>query len=252
MPRLALLLAVLAAAPVRAGFLNLTDLTPGGSGTAVGELDGIGVTIAITTEGANFQFSPAVGGDSFARSHLDGTSVQYSYGNIYSPSQALGDQLGYTSVGQSDTTAIVRITFDSAVLNPVFHVANVDLLQFDFTPTAGLAGLSLLSGNGDGSEGLMVVGNVIRDANPSGAAWEPTDPPPTTGSRSAYGSVQILGTFTELTINVIKPNNSGADGGSFTLSTSPPATTGVPEPSTLALLAAGAISALAYGRLRRK
>ncbi|MFM7790286.1 MAG: PEP-CTERM sorting domain-containing protein, partial [Microcystis panniformis] len=88
----------------------------------------------------------------------------------------------------------------------------------------------------------------IADANPStGFGVSPFTPPPTTGARSAYGSVALLGTFSTLNIK-LQGNPSltfAADGGSFMISTT------VPEPSTvLSLLTLGTLGAAST--LKRK
>ena len=170
----------------------------------------------------------------FDASVINGTSPQYSYSNIYSPSAPLADQFGYDQFGDRMGTARVTINFASAILNPVFHVANLDSSQYDFSATPGVS-LLLLSGNGGGGDGLSVSGDVVLDANPHTILGQAvTDPPITTGNRSAYGSVQLTGTFTTLTFDVTL-GAGGGDGGSFTLSE----VRAVPEPSSLALLACG-------------
>ena len=244
-PQLIALLAFIGAAssnPASAGFLDITSLTPGTSGSFSGTLGGVGVAGTISTTAPHFEFS-ATGSD-FFNSTIDNTSTQYSYGNIYTPSIPLTDRVGYASYDGTRNTATITINFTSAVTNPVFHVANLDSMQYDFSATAGLAGLALLSGNGGGGDGILVAGDVIKDANPLTAIGQPpTDQPLTSGARSAYGSVLLEGTFTSLTINVDNPGSAG-DGGSFTLST-------IPEPSTLALAGIGGFSGL-IGAWRRR
>ena len=123
--------------------------------------------------------------------------------------------------------------------------ANLDSMIYDFSPTAGLNGLTLLSGNGGAdSDGLAVNGLIVEDANPltivgvSPAAPVPTEPT----ARSGYGSVQLLGTFTSLDIALRQnPGTGGGDGNAFTISTAMETT---PEPaSALGLLALGAVAA---------
>jgi hypothetical protein len=119
---------------------------------------------------------------------------------------------------------------------------------YDFSdPSNGSIALSLLSGNGGGGDGLTVdtTNKIIADVNPfTGVGLSPFTPPPTTGARSAYGSVALLGTFSTLTIK-LQGNPSLADGGSFMISTT------VPEPSTvLSLLTLGTLGAAST--LKRK
>jgi hypothetical protein len=122
----------------------------------------------------------------------------------------------------------------------VFHVANLDGAVYNFSPTSGLNSIGLLNGNGGSGDGLIVdpIALTLTDGNPSTMIGLPTTvPPPTTGARSAYGSVLLPGTFSSLVFDVIPALGTLGDGGSFTLS----AMGIVPEPSTYAL----ALSALA-------
>jgi hypothetical protein len=122
---------------------------------------------------------------------------------------------------------------------------------YDFSdPSNGSIALNLLSGNGGGGDGLTVdtTNKIIADANPfTGVGLSPFTPPPATGTRSAYGSVALLGTFSTLNIK-LQGNPSltlAGDGGSFMISTT------VPEPtSTLGLLALGTLGAAST--LKRK
>jgi len=78
-----------------------------------------------------------------------------------------------------------------------------------------LAGLVLLQGNSGGGDGIQVVGDIIKDSNPStGVAQAYSDHPLMTGSRSAYGSVLLEGTFYSLVIENTTLNHNG-DGGMF-------------------------------------
>ena len=87
------------------------------------------------------------------------------------------------------------------------------------------------------------------DLNPNTlVGQDPATPPLTSGPRSAYGSVELLGTISTLTFNVSSVTANG-DGGSFTLSTSE-----VPEPSSLvlALTATACLAAFAGRQLRKR
>jgi hypothetical protein len=247
MPRFVAVLAMLGvglctASPANAGqFLDLTSVTPGTSGIFAGTLGGVSVTGAITKPTANFEIE--VIGTMYSESVINNTSPQYSYKSIYTPSTPLTDQVGYASLANTLNNATITIHFGSAITDPVFQVANLDAMHYDFSPTTGLKGLSLLSGNGGGGDGILVSGKVIADADSRTVVpQDPTVPPPTTPTpRSAYGSVELLGTFTSLTIDVSNSAHDGGDGGSFTLSL-----LAVPEPSTLVLAVTGGIFGLAY------
>ena len=233
----------------RAGsFLELTAVTPGTSGTFAGTLNGVMVTGAITANDGSYRWN-LMGLASWDNSVTNNTSPQYSYSNIYTPSIPLTDQVGYDKFASSGT-ATVTITFGSSVTDPVFHVANLDASADTFSLTGGLTGLSLLSGNGGGGDGLGVSGNTVLDLNPNtGVGQDPSSPPLTSGPRSAYGSVELLGTISTLTFVVSYPGLPPGDGGSFTLSTSSAA---VPEPSSLALFfVAGGLSGIGFLWSRR-
>ncbi|MDJ0579384.1 PEP-CTERM sorting domain-containing protein [Crocosphaera sp.] len=267
-----------------ATFLDLDTVSPGTSGTGsfTGTLGGVDVTGSLLSGGSSAYNIRAIGStfadsvidiaiDRLVRTHklyFKGTgnreqgtekcpnsfgdcynsSPQYSYPNIYTPFELLTDQVGY---GKSPTTeaAILEIEFSEVVTNPIFHVTNLDRMVYDFTPSGlTLGDLTLLSGNGGNGDGLALdtTNPWIVDANPNTlAAVAPSVAPPTTGNRSAYGSVQLNGTFTTLTINLISnPANLSGDGGAFTISLDediPP----VPESSPLAML--GVIGTIAMG-----
>ena len=234
-------------------FLDLNTFTPGGPGTGTfaGTLGGVNVTGSILAGGGpNFTIA-GINPTSWEGTTIDNTTPQYSYSSIYTPSQSLGDRVGYTMFNQTGQTATLKIQFSSPVTNPTFHVANLDGMIYDFSdPSNGSIALNLLSGNGGGGDGLTVdtTNKIIADANPfTGVGLSPFTPPPTTGTRSAYGSVALLGTFSTLNIK-LQGNPSltlAGDGGSFIISTT------VPEPtSTLSLLALGTLGAGAT--LKRK
>jgi hypothetical protein len=234
-------------------FLDLAAVTPGTSGTFTGTLNGVAVTGAITSNDGSYMFNPTgpSTGSGYGNSVTNNTSPQYSYSNIYTPSIPLTDQVGYV-VGPFSGTATVTITFGSAVTDPVFQVANLDTSQDTFSLSGGLTGLRLLSGNGGGGDGLGVSGNTVMDLNPSTlVGQDPTTTPLTSGPRSAYGSVELLGTISTLTFDVSVIPNGDGDGGSFTLSSGAVSSGAVPEPSSLvlALTATACLASFAPRRL---
>ncbi|MCP2732540.1 PEP-CTERM sorting domain-containing protein [Limnofasciculus baicalensis] len=228
--------------------LDLTSLTPGapGTGSFTGSLGSVSVNGSLLSGGDN-SFRIAVTGDEFYTSTIDNSSSQFRQSNIYTPSQFLSDRVGY-NMEPNMGNATLQINFSKPVTNPVFHVANLDSMIYDFSPSGiTRSDLVLLSGNGgsDG-DGLAIdsVNPLIVDGIPSTfLAQHPSDPIPTSSVRSAYGSVQLKGTFSSLNILLKKdqtlPSFFG-DSGSFTLTT----VETVPEPtSTLSLLALGTLGA---------
>ncbi len=231
----------------RAGFLDLNSLTTGENGSFTGTIDGVAVTGTIAASNTAFVLNAP--GTTFRDSTINNSSPQYSYSSVYSPTIPLTDRVGYAFFGNPQSiTATIVINFAAPLVNPIFHVANLDDMSYDFAGTAGLTGLQVLNGNGgaDG-DGLLVAGTIISDANPATIIGvDPTVPPPTSGPRSAYGSLALLGTLQSLTITVTNPNvTGGGDGGSFTFSTM-----AVPEPSSMILAALGLAPILVRSRRR--
>ena len=227
-----------------ADFLDITTLTPGGAGIGsfTGSLGGVGVTGALTTgPGTTFNaVGPGIGGSTIA-----GSSPQWSYGAIYTPTTPLGDRVGFSQVSPGGGTAFVTVSFASPMTDLVFHVANLDWSTLEFSPSTagGLTGLTLLSGNGGAGDGLGVSGTAITDMAPATAdGTPPSSPPPTTGPRSAYGSVLLSGTYSSL--DFLMFTGPGTDNANFTLSSS------VPEPGAATLMAMGAAGMLLRRRRR--
>ena len=236
-----------AASISHAQYLDITSLTTGPNGSFAGTLNGVAVTGAIAPNDGSFSFSGT--GTGVAGSTINGTSPQYRASNIYSPFVAATDRIGYIKTA-SGGTATVTIVFASAITNPVFQVANLDGALFDFAPTSGLTGLVLLSGNGGGGDGLGISGTTIVDLDPTTSVNNaPGAVPPTANPRSAYGSVELMGTFTTLTFNAVTSDFTGPDGGSFTLSAAP---TAVPEPGSIALLLGMGVTGAGFLRKRRR
>jgi hypothetical protein len=235
-----------AATAANADFLDLTSITPGTAGSFSGTIDGIAVTGSITTPATSggFVYDAVSGFSPWESTTIDNSSPQFSYCDVYSPCKAAADRVGYTSFSGTVNTATITINFASPLIDPIFQVANLDGMQYDFSPTAGLAGLALLSGNGGGGDGITINGDVIiADANPTTEiGQDPSSHPLMSGARSAYGSVELLGDFSTLTIQVSNPTAEG-DGGSFTLAT-------VPEPAGWLLLLT--VAALLGWKMRAK
>ncbi len=230
-------------------FLDLTSVTPGGPGLGAfsGTLGGIAVTATVAGSPSVFSINPLASG--ISGSTIAGTSPQYSYSSVYGPTIGTTDQVGYSYLGGATNSVVM--TFAAPITDPVFHVANLDVTQISFASLSGLTSLTLLNGNGGGDgDGLAVIGGPsfsIVDANPfTSDATLPTSSPPTTGFRSAYGSVRLNGTFTTIGFG-IGASGPGADfgGGSFTLSIS-----SVPEPSSLILAGLGALGVVALATKR--
>lgn len=234
-------------------FLDLTSVTPGGPGAGVfsGTLGGITVSGSIAGSPSVFSFNAT--GAGISNSTTDGTSPQYSYSTVFSPTAATTDRVGFSYIGGATNT--VSISFSSPVTNPVFHVANLDNALFNFGATTGLTSMTLLKGNnGADSDGIdPAFGGagfgflLLQDANPSTSdATLPISTPPISGARSGYGSVQLNGTFSTITFGV-GAGGPGADinGGSFTVSI-------VPEPGSVMLAGLGALGMVGFTRRRRR
>lgn len=233
-------LVTFATATVRADeFLDLTSITPGSSGVGAfaGTLGGIAVTGSIS--GA-LVFSFNAIGTGIGDSTVDGSSPQFSYSSVYSPTAPTGDRVGFTYMGGAGNTVIIM--FSSPVTDPVFHVANWDWMAATFLPTPGFSSLTLLNGNngpdGDGIDpgfggSAYGFGLVTDMLPPTTDSTPPSTAPPTSGDRSAYGSVRINGTFSTL-VFVTDSMGPFSDDANFTIST-------VPEPGSIVVLAAGAL-----------
>ena len=233
--------------------LPVVGVTPGsvGTGSFTGTLGGIVVSGAIVA-GTPGAFSFNAPGPLTGSSTIDGSSPQFSYASVFSDTAPLTDRVGF-SYGPAGGTDTVVITFSSPVTNPVFHVANLSGVAFNFGPTPGFAGLTLLAGNGgadlDGIDpafgGIVYSFAHIQDKAPGAEdSTPPFVPPPTFGTspRAAYGSVQINGTFTTL-VFVTDGMGPATDDGSFTIS--------IPEPGSVLLAIFGAACPACFRHRRR-
>jgi hypothetical protein len=198
-----------------AEFVELGSVSPGGPGTgqATGTLTGHSYS-ATLLGAASSPYAIGVIGTSFGHTVIDNTSPQYSYSSIYAPSLPLGDRLGLRMVSSTNETAILRFAFGAPVINPVFHVANLDNAILDFSLSVPAGGLSVISGNGDGMDGLLVnsaLSTIEDDDATTAVGISPSNPPTTTGGRSAYGSVQICGSYRVLDVIIRKNPATNSD-----------------------------------------
>ena len=218
------LAAAMASANADDVFMDVTSITPGSTGGFTGKIGCVEVTGSLAGDDPDTQIADVNFGSSWADSVVDGSAIQFSNPAVYTPSNSTGDKVGYL-LFRSEGTEIFTITFSEPVTNPVFHIANLDSMIFDFMPSGLSAGdLKLLSGNGgaDG-DGLAVNPDnpIIEDGDPLTAfGTEATDPIPMfPEARSAYGSVMITGTFTELKIALRQnPALDDGDGGTIQFS----------------------------------
>jgi PEP-CTERM motif len=233
----------------------------GGGGAFAGTMDGVLVTGTLAGGGGaniNPALVPQTGFGTIGFSTTDNTSPQHSYPGIYSPTTAMSDRIGYSSVyAGGPLFAFADIAFATPILNPVFHVASLDFSYLWFDITTNIAnGMTappvLLSGNGGGGDGLGLTltpppggidagGFMIHDLAPltSDPAFPPTDyndtvPPLMAGPRSAYGSIQFFGLLTGVDFEIRNGtaifggwSPGGIDNATFTLS--------VPEPGSMLL-----------------
>jgi len=250
--KMAALVALLASAgPVAYAdvFLDLTSITPGSSG--VGSFAGTlgGVTVLGTISGAPvFSINPTGGG--LGDSTIDGSSPQFGYSSVFSPTTPTTDRVGFTY--SSFAGNFVGMTFSAPVTDPVFHIANMDWMAVSFAPTPGFSSLTLLNGNdgldGDGIDpdfgGAAYGFALVTDKTPfTTDSTPPTSTPPTSGDRSAYGSVRVNGTYSSL-VFVTDAMGPFSDSGSFTISV-------VPEPASLAVFGIGVATLAGRGRKKR-
>jgi len=231
-------------------YLDLTAVTEGGAGVGgfTGTLDGVGVTGAILLGEPEYQTTKI--GLSYLGTTIDGSSPQYSHAGVYTPTVLSTDKVGYAKYSYAYGTAILLIRFDSPITDLAFHVANLDKMTIDFSPSDLTAGdVTRLSGNSQ----FEVAGTILHDIDPMTAAhWLESDSP--VNAPSAYGSVRLNGTFSSVTIKLAEVASAPwGDGGSFTLSgTAAPTVSHAPEPSALIIWSLLGVLGIAIGRWRRK
>ena len=231
-------------------YFNFTTLTAGSHTVSNGSFTGaIGTTTvtgsATSATTGSFTYNPTTVGSTglgdWELSNSGNTSPQYSYSTVYSNAAANQDAIGYTFWAGSTNTATVTMNFSKPMSNLVFQFANLDNSVWDFTPSGGVTGLTLLKGNdGADGDGIGVSGKTVIDRLTLDTAQSPAVTPSTNGTtkRSAYGSVLLNGTYSSLTINLTATHSNNGDGGNFTM-------VQIPEPGSAAL----ALLSLAGGGL---
>ena len=157
---------------------------------------------------------------------IDGTGTKFADASHFSPSIALTDHLSLVS-GDKDaspsdvTNGIVK--FSSAIVNPIFQIHDLELNTMVFSEN-----FTLLSSD---SELSSTANTLTGTAN-------------VLGSDHGRGSIQFIGSFTEISWTVTQATAStGQDAMSFTI-----AAQAVPEPSSTALLGLGGLALI----LRRR
>lgn len=134
----------------------------------------------------------------FIESTTDNSLTTFA-NNFFTPTVALADGVAFNATsGVGD----LIITFDEPVINPVIHIANIDVSQWDFSATT--TNVVRLSGNDD----FGVSNGKIFDVTPN----------TTGGFESGFGSVLIIGTYSEINVNISKVS-VGTDGLIFQIST---------------------------------
>lgn len=198
------------AGPCILGPQNYLELDPftGTSQEASGRLElPSGELAAVTVSIANAQ-DPSTG-EPLTSFHLDAAGSAFCNstgvfsnevdGGGFCPAEPRADRWTVklrTTESRLGANATLTVGFSLPVTDPVFHLHNLDRGAWDFGP-AGAQEVVLLSGNGE----MVLEGTVARDRDPASAS----------GAASANGSVQLLGTFSEIRVHLRKQHEDVND-----------------------------------------
>ena len=240
----ALALIVGAGSPAHAAIFTTWTGTTSTSATGTIAAPGGPVTV-------NYSLTGGTGADSVTNitsSSGFGTFSGLTVAQVYEPDPP-GTNDFVTAIAGSET-ALYTLTFSRPVVDPVFHVFNLDFRRYAFlgglTPTF-LSGLN-----------LVTTGNTAND-NDGGATFDNggfTDPQKGNSAGSAYGSFRLAGTYSTIQWNrLLNPGaQSPTDGYLLGVSVESVTATAVPEPSTLASAAVAGlmgVGGLAWRRRKR-
>ncbi len=225
-----------------AQYMDVVEVNGGIGGTfnaTLGSMD-IEGSLASSQE-VGFRISPTNHPNSWANTVLDGSALQFGDAAIFTPANPMGDKVGLLMVAvEALAPDVLTIEFSQPFTNPVLHIANIDNMTMDFTPS-GITReqIVVLSHNGgpDG-DGFMVEPDqpVIKDGFPPTTIGTLDDQPIPLypSSRSAYGSFMLLGTFDELVIDLVpNPERAAGDGNTFQISRAGEEPCGPPAPPSV-------------------
>lgn len=161
-----------------------------------------------------------------------------SAADVYEPN--LSGVRDFLSIASQSDATVYTLSFSREVVNPVFHVYDVDFRNYSFQSGVTATVLSGLN--------LVAAGGVVGDDNGTVSSYDAgrlDDPNRGAPSGSAYGSFQLLGRFTS--IQWTRPLVSGgyvSDGNWLGIAI----TGSVSEPGSLALAGLGLVLAGTAGR----
>ncbi|HEX8199490.1 MAG TPA: hypothetical protein VF590_03320 [Isosphaeraceae bacterium] len=232
-----------AAHPARAALFTTWDsfTTTSATGTIAGPGGPVTVTYSVTGGTGDDTVRNIRSSSNF------GTFSGLTVADVYEPNPPGTND--FLNAWAASGAALHTLTFSRPVVDPVFHVYNLDFRRYAFlgglTPTF-LSGLN-----------LVTTGSTAND-NDGGATADDgifADPQKGNSTGSAYGSFRLTGTFTAIQWNRLINATAGGgpiDGNFLGVSVESVNAAVVPEPSTFASAAvAGMIGLGILGRRKR-